>query len=196
MIRDNEHVVTRNSCKPFPGLVWDHRQSRQGRSHLCISFCLRSCCRGDPGQALTVTLWRCGEITFLHWDVPATLSSTLDLCRLWRFLKCETQLTTCEETHIYLSLNLLSVLFHGCLALVFTLSLERFRRWREAADMRYHITDQSSAIFPKQDTNIRKSLPHSFPINFGEIFAQRRGVGMKARGDIAWPWHLHHITTE
>lgn len=51
--------------------------------------------------------------------------------------------------------------------------------------MRYHITNQGSARSPKQASNIRKMPPHSFLINFDEIFAQRRDVEMKVYGDIA-----------
>lgn len=50
--------------------------------------------------------------------------------------------------------------------------------------MRYHINNHGSARPPNQANNIRKVLPHSFLINFDETFGQRRGVGMKAHGDI------------
>lgn len=89
------------------------------------------------------------------------------------------------------------VLFHDCLASVLINFLEGFRGWSEAAGMRYHITYQSSAKSPPQKMwAILERCFHTLSWFIFEISAQIRGVGMKAHGDIAWPWNSHHTATE
>lgn len=58
-------------------------------------------------------------------------------------------------------------------------------------------TCQGSVISPEQASSVREMLhipPWFILMSFS--FAQRKGIGMKTQGGIAWPWNLHHTAPE
>lgn len=97
---------------------------------------LENCLWRGPWSASDIAGYR--EITSPRWSVPVPVL-------------LDTKLSMCEEKCV----NLLSALFHDCLASVLILSLDRFRSRSGAAEMRCDITKQGSDSCPRQASNIR-----------------------------------------
>lgn len=107
-------------------------------------------------EGIPVSLWYCwiSRIPSPYWNVPVTVLLATENHK--GFL--DTKSRMCEERCV----NLLSALFHDCLASVLILSSGRFRSRSGAAEMRYDITKQSSDNCPRQASNIRCFHIHSW----------------------------------